>query len=50
MKIGNREFDVKNKTYIMGILNVTGFFLRWRKMERYGSCPETYRSYDRRRC
>ena len=23
MKIGNREFDVKNKTYIMGILNVT---------------------------
>ena len=23
MKIGNREFDVKNKTYIMGILNIT---------------------------
>lgn len=23
MKIGNREFDVKDKTYIMGILNVT---------------------------
>ena len=23
MRIGNREFDVKNKTYIMGILNVT---------------------------
>ena len=23
MKIGSREFDVKNKTYIMGILNVT---------------------------
>lgn len=23
MKIGNREFDVQNKTYIMGILNVT---------------------------
>ena len=23
MKIGNREFDVRNKTYIMGILNVT---------------------------
>ena len=23
MIIGNREFDVKNKTYIMGILNVT---------------------------
>ena len=23
MKIGNREFDLKNKTYIMGILNVT---------------------------
>ena len=23
MKIGNREFDVKNRTYIMGILNVT---------------------------
>ena len=22
MKIGNREFDVKNRTYIMGILNV----------------------------
>ena len=23
MKIGNKEFDVKNKIYIMGILNVT---------------------------
>ena len=23
MKIGNREFDVNNRTYIMGILNVT---------------------------
>ena len=23
MKIGNREFDTKNETYIMGILNVT---------------------------
>ena len=23
MKIGNREFDLKNQTYIMGILNVT---------------------------
>ena len=23
MNIGNREFDVKNRTYIMGILNVT---------------------------
>ena len=23
MKIGNREFDTKNHTYIMGILNVT---------------------------
>lgn len=23
MKIGNRDFDVKNRTYIMGILNVT---------------------------
>ncbi len=23
MKIGNREFDVKNNCYIMGILNVT---------------------------
>ena len=23
MKIGNREFDVKNRTYVMGILNVT---------------------------
>ncbi|MBQ8278369.1 MAG: dihydropteroate synthase [Roseburia sp.] len=23
MRIGNKEFDVKNKTYIMGILNVT---------------------------
>lgn len=23
MKIGNREFNIKNKTYIMGILNVT---------------------------
>ena len=33
MKIGNREFDVKNKTYIMGILNVTPDSFRWRKME-----------------
>ena len=23
MRIGNKEFDTKNKTYIMGILNVT---------------------------
>ena len=23
MRIGNKDFDVKNKTYIMGILNVT---------------------------
>ena len=23
MKIGNREFDVEHKTYVMGILNVT---------------------------
>ena len=23
MKIGTKEFDVKNKTYVMGILNVT---------------------------
>ena len=23
MKIGNHEFDIKNDTYIMGILNVT---------------------------
>ena len=23
MKIGNREFDIQNRTYIMGILNVT---------------------------
>jgi len=23
MKIGNREFDIENKTYVMGILNVT---------------------------
>ena len=23
MKIGNQEFDVKNRTYIMAILNVT---------------------------
>ena len=23
MKIGNREFDVNNHTYVMGILNVT---------------------------
>ena len=23
MKIGNREFDVENRTYVMGILNVT---------------------------
>ena len=23
MKIGNREFDLQNHTYVMGILNVT---------------------------
>ena len=51
MKIGNREFDVKNKTYIMGILNVTPDSFsdggKWNDMDH---APETYRSYDRRRC
>lgn len=23
MKIGNKEFDIENRTYVMGILNVT---------------------------
>ena len=41
MKIGNREFDVENKTYIMGILNVTPDSF---------SDGGKYRSYDRRRC
>lgn len=51
MKIGNREFDVKNKTYIMGILNVTpDSFSDGGKWNEYGSCPETYGSYDRRGC
>ena len=47
MKIGNREFDVKNKTYIMGILNVTPDSFsdggKWNDMQ---PCPETYRNYD----
>lgn len=38
MKIGNREFDLKNKTYIMGILNVTPDSFsdggRWNDMEK----------------
>ena len=25
IEIGNREFDVKNHTYVMGILNVTQY-------------------------
>ena len=45
MKIGNREFDTRNHTYVMGILNITpdsfsdggngmtetGHFAMWRK-------------------
>ena len=36
MKIGNRFFDTKNHTYIMGILNVTPDPFRRRQMESYG--------------
>lgn len=47
MKIGNREFDVKNRTYIMGILNVTPDSFsdggKWNSMD---SCTETCRSHD----
>ncbi len=34
IEIGNREFDVKNHTYVMGILNVTpdSFFLMGESM------------------
>ncbi len=38
MKIGNREFDTKNRTYIMGILNVTPDSFsdggRWNTMDK----------------
>ena len=38
MKIGNREFDVKNHTYCMGILNVTPDSFsdggKWREMDK----------------
>ena len=34
MKIGNREFQTKGHTYVMGILNVTpDSFFRRRKVE-----------------
>ena len=32
MKIGNREFPLGEKSYVMGILNVTGLFFRWWKI------------------
>lgn len=45
MKIGNREFDVKNKTYIMGILNVTPDSFsdggKWNEMDRALAHVET---------
>ena len=51
MKIGNREFDVKNRTYIMGILNVTpDSFSDGGKWNTNGSCSDACRSYDQRRC
>lgn len=38
MRIGNREFDVKNRTYVMGILNVTPDSFsdggKWNSMDR----------------
>lgn len=38
MRIGNREFDTKNKTYVMGILNVTPDSFsdggKWNSMDR----------------
>lgn len=33
MKIGNREFQTKGHTYVMGILNVTRILFRRRKVE-----------------
>ena len=42
MKIRNTEFDVKNHTYIMGILNVTpDSFSDGGKWEHSGPCNET---------
>ena len=41
MKIGNREFDVANRTYIMGILNVTpDSFSDGGKWNTYGPCSD----------
>lgn len=38
MRIGNREFDVENRTYVMGILNVTPDSFsdggKWNSMDR----------------
>ena len=38
MKIGSREFDVKNQVYVMGILNVTPDSFsdggKWNSMDR----------------
>ena len=51
MKIGNREFDVNNDTYVMGILNVTpDSFFGWRKIQQSGSSTCPYRGNDKGRC
>ena len=51
MKIGNREFDVKNRTYIMGILNVTpDSFSDGGKWNTMRPCSDACRSHDQRRC
>ena len=48
MKIGNKEFDLKNHAYVMGILNVTpDSFFRRREMERQGSGNASYTGNDR---
>ena len=47
MKIGNRFFDTKNHTYIMGILNVTpDSFSDGGKWNHMDEAFETYRGND----
>ena len=46
MRIGNREFDTKNETYIMGILNVTPDSFSDGGIQSYGCCSRSRRADD----
>lgn len=46
MRIGNHEFDTKNETYIMGILNVTPDSFSDGGIQSYGCCSRSRRADD----